>query len=247
MAPKRNHGPPAPQAESTEGASLEARAYGTLRDILIQGGFPPGEKLSIRRIAAALGVSPMPARAALRRLAAERCLDLSPGGGAFVPLITREAYREITRIRSLLEPVAAADAVARLTTVEITALESIAAAARQARAEGYEDGYRRGDRLLHQHFYAAAGQPLLLSIIETLWMRRSSVLAMARPLLPARPDTDDHAALLAAARARDGAAAAQAVRQEIENSAAYLLARLHFPEDPAAPDQGWQKLQRLAT
>jgi DNA-binding GntR family transcriptional regulator len=65
--------------------------------------------------------------------------------------------------------------------------------------------------------------------------------------LPARPDADDHAALLAAARARDSAAAAEAVRREIENSAAYLLARLHFPEDPAAPDQGWQKLQRLAT
>ena len=64
MALKRNHEKSTPQAESTDGASLEARAYAALRDILIQGGFPPGEKLSIRRIAAALGVSPMPARAA---------------------------------------------------------------------------------------------------------------------------------------------------------------------------------------
>jgi len=246
MALKRNHEKSTPQAESTDGASLEARAYAALRDILIQGGFPPGEKLSIRRIAAALGVSPMPARAALRRLAAERCLDLSPNGSAFVPLITRDAYREIMRIRTLIEPVAAADAAPRLTRADIAVLEQIAKAARAARAAGDEDGYRRGDRLLHQRYYAAAGQPLLLAMIESLWMRRSPVLAMARPIMPGRPDADDHQALLAAAKAGDGQAAAEAARREIEASAAFVLARVHFPEDPMPPAAGWKKLKRIA-
>ena len=246
MALKRNHGKSTPQAESADGASLEARAYGALRDILIQGGFPPGEKLSIRRIAAALGVSPMPARAALRRLAAERCLDLSPSGSAFVPLITRDAYREIMRIRTLIEPVAAADAAPRLSKPEIAALEQIAEAARLARAAGDEDGYRRGDRLLHQRYYAAARQPLLLAMIESLWMRRSAVLAMARPIMPRRPDADDHQGLLAAAKAGDGQAAAEAARREIEASAAFVLARVHFPEDPTPPAAGWKKLKRIA-
>lgn len=246
MPLKRNHEKSAPQAESADGASLEARAYGALRDILIQGGFPPGEKLSIRRIAAALGVSPMPARAALRRLAAERCLDLSPSGSAFVPLITRDAYREIMRIRTLIEPVAAADAAPRLTKADIAALEQIAETARIARAAGDEDGYRRGDRLLHQRYYAAANQPLLLAMIESLWMRRSAVLAMARPIMPARPDADDHQGLLAAAKAGDGQAAAEAARREIEASAAFVLARVHFPEDPTPPAAGWKKLKRIA-
>ncbi|MFN7672657.1 MAG: GntR family transcriptional regulator [bacterium] len=246
MPLKRNHEKSALQAESADGASLEARAYGALRDILIQGGFPPGEKLSIRRIAAALGVSPMPARAALRRLAAERCLDLSPSGSAFVPLITRDAYREIMRIRTLIEPVAAADAAPRLTKADIAALEQIAETARLARAAGDEDGYRRGDRLLHQRYYAAANQPLLLAMIESLWMRRSAVLAMARPIMPARPDADDHQGLLAAAKAGDGQAAAEAVRREIEASAAFVLARVHFPEDTTPPAAGWKKLKRIA-
>ena len=246
MPLKRNHEKSAPQAESADGASLEARAYGALRDILIQGGFPPGEKLSIRRIAAALGVSPMPARAALRRLAAERCLDLSPSGSAFVPLITRDAYREIMRIRTLIEPVAAADAAPRLTKADIAALEQIAETARLARAAGDEDGYRRGDRLLHQRYYAAANQPLLLAMIESLWMRRSAVLAMARPIMPARPDADDHQGLLAAAKAGDGQAAAEAARREIEASAAFVLARVHFPEDTTPPAAGWKKLKRIA-
>lgn len=239
----RNHGFD-PDRPAPDG-SLEQRAYAALRDALIQGGFPPGEKLSIRRIAAALGVSPMPARAALRRLAAERCLDIAPGGAAIVPLITRAEYREITRIRSLLEPEAAAAAVACLTGAEIAALRAIAAQAKAARAAGDEETYRRCDRLLHQRFFAAAGLPLLLSLIETLWMRRSAVLALARPILPTRPDTDDHDALLAAAEARDPAGAAEASLSEIERAAAYLLARLRFPDDPAEPASGWSALPRI--
>lgn len=226
--------------------SLEQRAYAALRDALIQGGFPPGEKLSIRRIAAALGVSPMPARAALRRLAAERCLDIAADGTAVVPLITREAYREITRIRCLLEPEAAAAAVLRLADAEIAELRCLAADARTARAAGDEETYRRGDRLLHQRYYAAAGQPLLLSLIETLWMRRSAVIALARPILPERPDQDDHDGLLSAAEARDPTAAAAAARGEIEHAAAYLLSRLRFPDDPTPVACGWATLRSLA-
>ena len=242
---RRNHGfDPLPIAVPRDD-SLEQRAYAALRDALIQGGFPPGEKLSIRRIAAALGVSPMPARAALRRLAAERCLDIAPSGAAIVPLVTRDAYREITRIRMLLEPEAAAAAVPRLPHAEIAALRAIAAEARAARAAGDEDTYRRGDRLLHQRFFAAAGQPLLLAMIETLWMRRSAVIALARPILPARTDGDDHDALLAAAEARDAQAAAAASRSEIERAAAFLLARLRFPEDPPSTAKGWAALQPI--
>ncbi|MBR0672836.1 GntR family transcriptional regulator [Neoroseomonas soli] len=239
----RNHGKES-DAPAPEG-SLEQRAYAALRDALIQGGFPPGEKLSIRRIAVALGVSPMPARAALRRLAAERCLDIAPGGAAIVPLITRAEYREITRIRCLLEPEAAATAVPRLTGEEIAVLRAIAAEAKAARSSGDEETYRRGDRLLHQRFFAAAGQPLLLSLIETLWMRRSAIIAQARPLLPARPDKDDHDALIAAAETRDPAAAAEASRSEIERAAAYLMTRLRFPDDPAEPVDGWTTLRRI--
>lgn len=233
----------APQSESD--ASLEERAYAALRHALIQGGFPPGEKLSIRRIASALGVSPMPARAALRRLAAERCLDIAPGGGAVVPLITRAAYREIMRVRLLLEPEAAAAAVPKLTGDEIAALTALAEEARAARAAGDEEVYRRGDHVLHQRFYAAADEPLLLSLIEILWLRRSPVMALARPLMPARHDRDDHAALLAAARARDPAAAAEAVRSEIIRAGDYVLRRLRFPEDPAPATEGWAGLKRL--
>jgi DNA-binding GntR family transcriptional regulator len=230
-----------------EESSRAGRTYAALRDVLIQGGFPPGERLSIRRIATALGVSPMPVLAALQRLAAEHCLDILPNGAAIVPLITRSSLREITKVRLLLEPPAAAAAVPCLKAAEIAALRRIAADARAARAHGDEDTYRRGDRELHQRYYAAADQKLLLSIIEPLWMRRSAVLALARPVLRDRPEGDDHEAILAAAEACDPAAAAEAVRLDIERCTVYLLDKLRFPEDPEPVAEGWAVLRPLGT
>ena len=42
--------------------ALEEQAYRRLRQALVEGVFAPGDKLSIRRVAAGLGTSPMPAR-----------------------------------------------------------------------------------------------------------------------------------------------------------------------------------------
>lgn len=227
--------------------SLEQRAYVAIRDILIQGGFPPGERLSIRKLAARLGVSAMPVRAALSRLAAVRCVDILASGSAIVPMISRREYIEITRLRQLLESIAAADAVPKLTRADRAALQAIAADAKAARAAGDEETYRLKDRQLHQHFYAAADQPTLMSLIETLWMRRSAVIALARPLMPTRPDSDDHASLLAAACAMDAAAAAEAARSEIERSASFVMARLRFPDDSIEHADGWTALRSLTS
>ena len=63
--------------------------------------------------------------------------------------------------------------------------------------------------------------------------------------MPARTDSDDHAALLAAARARDPAAAAEAVGSEIQRAADYVLSRLRFPGDPAPAETAWAGLKPL--
>ncbi|MFC7554888.1 GntR family transcriptional regulator [Pseudoroseomonas wenyumeiae] len=92
----------------TESApSLEERAYDSIRRALMGGTFVPGDRLSIRQVAAALGTSPMPARAALQRLVAEQVLEVLPSGTAVVPLLTRASFIELRAIRAQLEPLAA--------------------------------------------------------------------------------------------------------------------------------------------
>lgn len=58
--------------------SLQQRIYENLRRELIEGRFAPGQTLSLRRIASASGVSPMPVREAVKRLISEGAIELLP-------------------------------------------------------------------------------------------------------------------------------------------------------------------------
>jgi DNA-binding GntR family transcriptional regulator len=87
--------------------TLTDRAYAQLREALMGGAFSPGQKITIRTIAAALGVSPTPARDALGRLVAERALESGPNRTVFVPRLTVPRLREIYRLRFALEVMAA--------------------------------------------------------------------------------------------------------------------------------------------
>ncbi|RYE71386.1 MAG: GntR family transcriptional regulator, partial [Hyphomicrobiales bacterium] len=68
--------------------TLGERVTGELRSLLIAGRLAPGEKLSLRRVAEALGVSMMPVREAVSRLAADKALEVLPGRAVRVPVLT---------------------------------------------------------------------------------------------------------------------------------------------------------------
>ena len=64
-----------------ETRTLGQRVYNGLRDYLMAGQLQPGQKLTLRDLAAALNVSPMPVRESVRRLAAEGALEILPNYG----------------------------------------------------------------------------------------------------------------------------------------------------------------------
>jgi Bacterial regulatory proteins, gntR family len=77
--------------------SLQQRVYENLRAGLIGGLFAPGEVVSLRRIAAANGVSPMPVREAVKRLISEGAIELLPNRTIAVPNLRRRDFVELTR------------------------------------------------------------------------------------------------------------------------------------------------------
>ena len=65
-----------PSAEASQNApTLYAQVYSAVREALLSGLLAPGELLSLRVVAAALGISPMPVREALGRLMIEGALE----------------------------------------------------------------------------------------------------------------------------------------------------------------------------
>lgn len=224
---------------------MEEQAYHSICAALVGGAFLPGDRLSIRRVAAALGTSPMPARAALRRLTVEQVLEVLPSGTAVVPLLTRAAFVEMAAIRTRLEPLAACLAAP---LIEAAAIERLSAQV-DALARASEDGDMAAVLQTNQHFmfdlYRAAAAPMLLGIIETLWLRRGPMYWGARTsLLRWRAPFTRHRAVVAALGRRDGEAAAAAIREEIDVTTNFLLAEIRFADDPV-PARGVAAIEAL--
>jgi DNA-binding GntR family transcriptional regulator len=221
---------PAHQAAETESQHLEEQAYRTVREALIRGDFAPGQQLSIRRLATALKISAMPVRSCLRRLVAEQCLDTTPGGTVVVPELRKAEFAEIMRLRAVLEPMAAAQAAGTVTAEELAVAADYAQSGHWMRQEGDERGYQLANYHFHFAIYRAAGSPLLLSMIELLWARRSPIMREAQPILHAR-GADMHDELLLALQQRDSQRAASVLRADIERAGGLLISRLRFPDN----------------
>lgn len=200
------------------------RVYTELRDALLGGKFSPGEKITIRSIAGAMGISPTPVRDALTRLIAERVLDQGPQGSAIVPAITADTFRQIVAVRSSLEGMAAAEA-AKAATAEDTAegkrrLELLV----QLIDRGEFDTYLDRHREFHFHIYRTARMPVLMETIENLWLRSGPVLNLVVPdYVLRRRGSDFHRSALEAIEAHDPKGARSAIVADIEAAGQYIL------------------------
>lgn len=214
---------------------LEEQAYRRLRRALVAGVFAPGDKLSIRRIAEALGTSPMPARTALRRLAAEQAVDVLPSGTAIVPRLTRAAFRELSTLRATLEPLAIRLAAPQLDPATLQMLEGLLAEHDAARSAGKPENLLRVDREFLFTLYRLADAPMLLGMIEALWLRRGPLFWEARWVLMSQPrdKAHRHGPLLEALHRGDAAAAARELEAEINEATMLLLREMRFQDDPA--------------
>lgn len=77
-----------PALKVVEQETMADKVYQQLREALMSGRFAPGQALSLRSVAEAVGSSTMPVRAALTRLHAERALVDGPNRALVVPPMT---------------------------------------------------------------------------------------------------------------------------------------------------------------
>ena len=208
----------------------EQQTYETLRHWVTVGRFLPGERLKLRDVAAELGVGLMPVRAALQRLAAEGALTYSPNRGVAVPRLSRAEFDDVLQTRLLLEGEAAERGALRLSAADLDALRGesarMAAALRALDAKTYlavnED--------FHVRLYRAAGSPLLMALIETVWLRIGplSNQLFEEAAAPAVLN-DAHEDLLRALAVRDSAGARRAIERDLFVAGQFLRRRCGEP------------------
>lgn len=216
--------------------TLGERVTGELRALLVAGRLAPGEKLSLRRVAEALGVSMMPVREAVSRLAADKALEVLPGRAVRVPVLTRSQFRELTRVRLVVEGFAAEEAAKNATEAQIAEVARHDAAFRAAAKAEPPDTVAAvvANRDLHFALYEAAAMPSLVEMIERLWLKAGPILNLDMRHEPRRLDGGSavvaHAALLEALRRRDPKAARVALEDDIRAAAEHIERTAPLPE-----------------
>lgn len=221
-----------PDADPDGSASggLEETAYQRLKQALLVGMFGQGARLSIRGVSDTLGLSPMPVRAAIRRLVHEKALDTTRAGTAVVPHLKRREFEDLTLIRIRLEPLALELAAPRLTTQSIQRLGTLVREHDSARLSSDPVNAQHADTEFLFEIYRAADSPLLLRYIEGLWLRRSPLFWEARWILMGNSvgRVLRHQEIADALGAGEVATACRLLTDEIRVTADLLLAEFDF-------------------
>jgi DNA-binding GntR family transcriptional regulator len=209
--------------------TLQDHVHRQLCELILNGEIAPGQLVTIQALADAFGVSAMPVREALQRLSAARVLTVISGRSIGIPPLSGERLLDLRRVRLEVESLAAGWATPNISEIEIARLEECVGAMEDAARTGDNKQYLRWNRTFHFTIYQAARSHALLAIIETLWLQISPYFHLLRASGNYFKANEQHELMLAAIRARDGAAVSLGVRNDIE--AAYrVLVSLLAPE-----------------
>jgi DNA-binding GntR family transcriptional regulator len=202
--------------------TLHQQVLARLRQNILLGRIEPGQALTIRGLAAELGVSAMPVREALRQLVAERALELMDNRRVRIPPMTIERFEELIAARIVLEAEAAARAMPYVTDALIAQLEAEDVAINKAVAERDYDRWIGANYAFHSALYGAAGQSAFLPLIESLWLQVGPFLRRAIRTISGHYTVDRHSEALAALRRRDTMALRIAIEADIRDGIAHI-------------------------
>ena len=216
---------------AVERETLNDRVYRELRTIIMSGGFAPGSEMKLRALAQSLHVSLMPVRDAIGRLVVERALKMLPNHRVIVPETTIDEFLEIRRVRILLEGEAAALACQHVSPDVIASLKRI-----HEKIKSLSGNKQRQFWALNQEFhftvYEAAKSPLLLSMIESLWLQIGPVFNHI-PINLTSEGARGHHRIIAALSAGDAKAARAALTEDLMKGGDRIIAALIQDKQPA--------------
>ena len=190
-----------------------------LRDMIIEGKLPPGSRINEGQLGGRLGVSRTPLREAIKWLASEGLVELVPGRGALVRVLTRRDVQEMLEVLSLLEVTAARIACRTATAREVAALRDVHDEMLRFYAAGNRLEYYKRNQAIHSGLSRLSGNRFLAEQHEAIQLR----LKRIRYLGNGSPDNwrgavADHEAMIAALVARDEEALAKAVADHMDKS-----------------------------
>lgn len=211
-----------------QGPSLGDTAYSELKERLSRGVYRPGDKLTVRSIAEALGVSSTPARDAINRLVADNAVIYAGPKTVIVPVLREVDLREITFIRIALEGLAAQLSIESCRPEDIEKLREIQIEINAALERGAYEQALWHNKEFHFVVYRLSRMPHLVSMIEAQWLRVGpSFYGLYPEFAEARYGVRNHEMAIEALVDRDGGGLRAAFENDIRDGYRRLRHALH--------------------
>lgn len=206
--------------------SLSEQAYLIIKDAIVNNQLKPLTDLSEEMLAAQLGISRTPVRAAIKRLVFEKLVIMKPGKTAVVADISENDIHKVFAVRIGLEPIAANAAAVIITDRQIEFLEEIIDAQIEALRMGDYMLYIAKEYEFHTSIANYAENDMLYDFIDkvnihvqrfltlSLTLQKHSMIAIA-----------EHQAIVKALKLHKSEAAEQAMRLHVVNVAERIIQR----------------------
>ena len=194
----------------------QERVYARLREAILSGQFIPGRPVTLRGVAEMLDVSPMPVREALRRLTAERALELLPNRRVAVPVMSLAKLEEICDARVALETAAAERALGAIGAKELRLLREIDDGINRAIDQHDTLAYIRGNYRFHFTLYSYGESEVTIPLIESLWLQTAPFMRLVLDRYGLGDSPDRHQQALDAIERNSSSGLRRAIELDIQ-------------------------------
>jgi len=209
--------------ESSSPQSSTQRAYLMLREHIITGRIPPGQRLKIDTLKESLDTGASPIREALSLLTSDQLVDRIDQRGFRVAESSREQFREILDLRCNLEDLAVRDSLKHADIAWENALVLSHHHMSRARKNDLE-GFEASHKAFHMALLETCQSPILLRFCRQLYdlnVRYRYLAGQSKGY--GRRDVDaEHQMILEAAVDRDVEAVSTRLIEHYRNTGAFL-------------------------
>ncbi|MBB6669343.1 GntR family transcriptional regulator [Cohnella nanjingensis] len=210
---------------------LTDELYALLKQQILSHVMPAGEKINIDKLARELGVSNIPIRESLFRLASEGFVTIIPFKGMFVAEMSLKDINEIFEIRTQLEELAIRKAAPRITKERLQQilqeLERANEAAAEENSEEKENEIRQMNEGLHGTLLLYADNFNLQQMVSSLIERIHRYLNLHHYKIDLEAEKAEHRSIVNHLLAYNTEGAVTAMRQHLHNSYERLVANFN--------------------
>lgn len=205
---------------------ISDQVYQYLRNEILAGRLPPGQRIGPDEFAERLKTSKMPIKEAIERLVGEGLLEVQSRRGTFVSRLDPVELAETLEVRCALEVLAGKRAVKRITKAQIEQLRALVAEMEKSTAKTEVGKHLAQNTEFHELILKIAGNRRLLEIYRRVrvpsqvagihFLTENWVDRVAR-------EQREHRAIVRALELRDEAAVERALTNHIQRASASLI------------------------